>query len=123
MEESKKFKLPQILQDGEGSVKFTDLENFFNVYRDKNDYYHYNLNSTVYLSVPPSRMKSYVCQHDLHWTTISYNLYGTVRLAWVLMKLNNITPDISFNIVPAGSTVKYLDRGDITTIIDQFGKD
>lgn len=121
MEQKKKFKLPQVLHDGDGSVKFTDLENFFNVYQDENAYYHFNLNSTVYLSVPPSRLKSYACQHDLHWPTISYNLYGTVRLAWVLMKINNITPDISFNIVPAGSVVKYLDRSDITTVIDQFG--
>ena len=122
MEQKKKFRLPQVLNDGDGSVKFTDLENFFHVYQDKDAYYHFNLNSTVYLAVPPSRLKSYVCQHDLHWTTISYNIYGTVRLAWVLMKVNGITPDISFNIVPAGSVVKYLDRSDITTVIDQFGR-
>ena len=116
----KAFRLPDIFQDNQGEVKFTDLENFFNVYQDTDAYYRYNINSTVYLDVPASRLKTYVCQHDIHWPTISYNIYGTVRLAWVLMKVNGITPDIAFNIVPAGSEVKYLDRSDITTVIDGF---
>lgn len=116
----KAFRLPDILQDGNGSVKFIDLDNFFHIYQDEDTYYRYNLNSTVYIDVPPSRLKTYVCQHDMHWPIISYNIYGTVRLAWVLMKINNITPDIAFEIVPASSEVKYLDRNDITTVIDGF---
>ena len=106
--------------ENEDLIKFTDLENFFNIYQDKNNYYYFNINSTVYISVPESRLKTYVCQHDIHWSTISYNIYGTVHLAWLLMKLNNITADISFKIVPAGSKVKYLDRSDITTVIEGF---
>lgn len=120
--QQEKFQLQDVFRDGEESVKFTDLENFFNIYQDKNSYYKFNINSTVYIDVPPSRLKTYKCQHDMHWPTISYQIYGTVHLAWVLMKVNNITPDISFEIVPAGSEVKYLDRGDVTTVIDEFGR-
>lgn len=110
-----------ILEDpGQEVLTFVDFENSLNIYQDKDDFYFYNLNSTIYLDVPNEMLKSFVCQHDLHWPTISYHIYGTVRLAWVLMKLNNITPNIAFEIVPAGSVVKYLDRADITTLIDKF---
>lgn len=118
----RKFHLAEILKDDDSSVKFTDLDNFFNIYQNPDAYFQYNINSTVYLDVPPSRLKTYVCQHDMHWPTISFNVYGTVHLAWVLMKVNNITPDIAFEIIPAGSEVKYLDRSDITTVIDGFSK-
>lgn len=118
----RKFHLAEILKDDDSSVKFTDLDNFFNIYQNPDAYFQYNFNSTVYIDVPTSRLKTYVCQHDMHWPTISYNIYGTVRLAWVLMKVNNITPDLAFNIVPASSEVKYLDRSDITTVIDGFSK-
>lgn len=117
------FRLPDILDDGDGSVKFTDFENQFHIYLDENSYYKFNLNSTIYLDVPPSRLKTYICKHDMHWPTISYQIYGTVRLAWILMKINGITPNISFEIVPAGSEVRYLDRSDVTTVINEFGKD
>ena len=114
------FKVSETFNDEESQVKFDDLENFFNVYQDKYNYFYCNLNSTIYVSIPSNRLKTYVCQHDIHWPTISYNLYGTVRLAWLLMKINNITPTISFKIVPAGSEVKYLDRSDLATVIDNL---
>lgn len=116
------FKVDDVFDNDYEEIKFTDFENFFNIYQDKNADYFFNLNSTVYLDIPSSRLKTYVCQHDLHWPVISWNIYGTVRLWWILMKVNNITPDISFNIVPAGSKVKYLDRSDITTVIDKFSE-
>ena len=115
------FKILDAFKDGEAEVKFDDLENFFHIYQDKYDYFYYNLNSTLYLSIPPERLKTYVCQHDIHWPTISYNIYGTVRLAWLLMKVNSIIPSLSFKIVPAGSEVKYLDRSALATVIDSLG--
>lgn len=124
-EDAKQMKWSEIsyeplLETEEPLLTFVDFENFLNVYQDKDDFYFYNLNSTVYLDVPPSRMKKFVCQHDLHWPTISYKIYGTVRLAWLLMKLNYITPKLAFEIVPAGSIVNYLDRGDLTTVLDNY---
>ena len=113
------IQLPDVIED-DSVYKFTDFDNFFHIYQDKDSNFYYNLNSTMYFDVPQERLKTYVCQHDIHWPTISYNLYGTVRLAWVLMKINNITPDLSFEIIPAGSKVKYLDRSDITTVIENF---
>ena len=116
------FKILDKFRDGDAEVKFDDLETTFNIYQDKYNYFYYNLNSTVYISIPSSRLKTYVCQHDVHWPTISYNLYGTVRLAWLLMKINNITPMISFKIIPAGSQIKYLDKSDLATVIDSLGE-
>lgn len=108
------------IEGSDSLLTFVDFENFLNIYQDKDDFYFYNLNSTLYLDVPESRLKKFPCQHDLHWSTISYKIYGTVRLAWLLMKINHITPATAFNIVPAGSIVKYLDRGDLTIVLDEF---
>ena len=115
------FEILDAFKDGEANVKFDDLDTVFNIYQDKYNYFYYNLNSTVYISIPPERLKTFKCQHDMHWPTISYNIYGTVRLAWLLMKVNNISPSISFEIIPAGSTIKYLDRSDLATVIDSLG--
>lgn len=116
----KNLRLPDIIEN-DSAYKFTDFDNFFHIYQDKDSNYFYNLNSTMYFEIPEERLKTHVCQHDEHWPTISYELYGTVRLAWVLMKINNIVPSLSFKIIPAGSRVKYLDRSDITTVIENFG--
>lgn len=106
----------------DAAVKFTDLDNFFNIYQNEDSYYYFNLNSTVYIDVPQERLQTYVCQHDLHWSIISFNIYGTVRLAWLLMKLNGITSDLAFQIIPAGSKVKYLDKSDVATVISRFSE-
>ena len=124
-EDARQIKMSEIdyspfLTDGEPLLTFVDFENSLNVYQDKNDFYFYNLNSTIYLDVPNSRLKKFICQHDLHWPIISYKIYGTVRLAWLLMKINHIMPKLAFEIVPAGSIVSYLDRGDLTTVLDNF---
>ena len=116
----KKYSLTEVLGNESDFVKFTDFENFLNVYKDEQSFFRFNNNSTLHVIVPPTRLKTYVCQHDMHWPTISYNLYTTVRLAWLLMKINNITPALAFEKIPAGSRVKYLDRSDVTTVIDQM---
>ena len=116
----KKYSLTEVLGNETDSVKFTDFENFLNVYKDEQSFFRFNLNSTLYVRVPSSRLKTFKCQHDMHWSTISYNIYTTVRLAWLLMKLNNISPALAFEKVPAGSSVKYLDRSDVTMVIDKI---
>lgn len=114
------MKLPEVLLD-DTVYKFTDFDNFFDIYQDEESNFFYNLNSTMYFDVPDSHLKTYICQHDIHWPTISYNIYGTVRLAWLLMKINEITPDLAFKIIPSGSKVKYLDKSDIATVVSNFG--
>jgi len=100
--------------------KFTDLDNMFNIYKDKRNNFVFNLNSTIYLNVSTDNLKKYTVDHDIHWPLISYKLYKTTRLFWVLMKLNGIDAKNAFDVIPAGTTVYYLDNSYVTRIIDQL---
>lgn len=98
-------------------LKVTDLDNFFNIYRDGRGRYYYNLNSSVYFDIAPSAMKQYICDYDMHWPLISYKLYGTARLAWLLMQVNNVGQKDLFEIKPAGTIVNYIDKTEAQNIV------
>lgn len=88
-------------------LKITDFENFFNIY-NVNGKNQYNLNSTMYLNVSENLLEKYILTHDMHWPLISYKIYGTPRLAWILLKINNIQTSDIFKIRNASETIKYI---------------
>ena len=97
-------------------IKMTDLEHMFNIYEDEHNDYRYNLNTTLY--VDALSHDTYTLNHDLQWPTVSYKLYGTTRLAWLLMKLNDVKAADVFQYVKAGQTIKYLPTNDVQQILD-----
>ena len=97
-------------------VKMTDLEHMFNIYEDQHENYKYNLNITLY--VDALSYDIHVLNHDLQWPTISYQLYGTTRLAWLLMKLNNVDAAHVFDFVKAGDKVKYIPNNYVQQILN-----
>lgn len=102
----------------DNKVKITDFENFFDVFEDQRDSrkpYFFNLNSTVYFDGVPQ--EKYKLAHDMFWTTISYELYKTTRLWWVLMKINNVKCENTFDIVPAATTIRYIDKETLQQIL------
>ena len=104
------------------NVKLADFENFFNVYENQKDLrkqYVYNLNSTIYFDGIPQL--KYKLTHDMFWTTLSYEIYKTTRLWWVLMKLNNVKIEDTFNCVKAGETIKYIDSESVRQILLNIG--
>ena len=106
------------ISDIDDKTQFADLENFFDVYEDKTSYgdpFAYNLNSTVYFEGIPQL--EHKLQHDMFWTTLSYEIYQTTRLWWLLMKVNNVGVDEIFEPVRAGSTVKYIDKDVVRDVI------
>lgn len=96
--------------------KFTDLDNFFSIY-EYNGNYNYNLNSTIYLNINESLLKKYVLTCDMYWPLISYKIYETTRLAWLLMKLNNVEAKDVFKKIKATTTIKYIDTNYVQEII------
>lgn len=98
-------------------LKVSDLENFFNVELDKNHNYVFNLNETLYINADKSSLKQHVCDYDSHWPLLSYTLYGTTRLAWLLMKLNNVDAKHVFDVQPAGTTIYYLEQNQAESIL------
>ena len=49
---------------------------------------------------------------------MSYIIYGTTRLAWLLMKLNKVKAADVFAQLKAGTTVKYLTKDIVQKIIE-----
>lgn len=63
----------------------------FSFFIDEEGRWQFNLNSTFYLiDIPDTVCKWYICPTDMHWPSISYKVYGSTRLVWFLMKLNEV---------------------------------
>lgn len=98
-------------------LKITDFENIFDINIDKKENYCYNLNQTIYFNVSDSSFSEYICTNVMSWPLISYTLYGTTRLAWILMKFNNVNASNVFNRKYPGDIVKYIQLEQLQDII------
>lgn len=94
-----------------------DLDNMFKIHVDKKNNLVFNLNETMYLEIPNTKLKTFVPDHPLHWPTISYKIYGTTRLAWLLMKLNGVKAYNLFEKIPPTMPVYYIEDGDIMSVV------
>lgn len=88
-------------------LRITDFDNFFSIY-DIDGNIQYNLNETLYINVDESILKDFTLTTNMHWPLISYKIYGTTRLAWLLMKLNKVDAINVFKIRDAAETIKYI---------------
>lgn len=94
----------------DGQPDFYDLDKMFSLFIDGEGRWQYNLNSTFYLiDIPDGVCEWYVCPTDMHWPSISYKVYGSTRLAWYLMKMNDVRDQNIFNQIKAGTRIRYLD--------------
>ena len=98
--------------------KTTDLENLFDITEDNKGMYKFNLNENIYFNIPDNALNLYVCQYaEMYWPLISYVIYGTTRLAWLLMKINNVKIEESFLPKHASDTVKYINKDIMAELI------
>ena len=102
------------------NMKYVDLENMFNIFSTKSDDYIYNLNETLYLYVPKNRLKIFRPDHEMPWTLISFKLYESPRLFWLLIRLNNVQLKDVFKLVKPGDPVYYIDKIDVETILESL---
>lgn len=116
------MRIKDIDTDNTLKLKTGDLDNLFSVYRDKLGRYNANLNETLYLDIPKSELDLFIPDYDMHWSLISHKLYGTTRLAWLLIKINKVTPNSIFNKVPAGMPIYCLSTGNVHVILEQFSQ-
>lgn len=109
------------ISDIDDNIKFSDFENFFNIYEDKRDsrkLRFFNLNSSIYLKNLP--LEEYEVDHDTFWNTLSYKIYGTTRLWWLLMKINNVQVEDIFSPVVASSKIKIVSDSVARQIIGEL---
>lgn len=98
-------------------IKITDLENMFKICVDSENNYFFNLNETLYLNIDKSKLNIYTCSYISFWPLISYKLYGTTRLAWLLMKINNVQAKDIFKQIETGQEIYYLSTEQIQTVV------
>lgn len=121
MTHNKISKYKDDIENYQSIVRITDFENFFDVYEDKKrNCYTFNLNATMYFNVKKSAMQYATLQHAAYWPQISYMIYSTPRLAWLLMKLNNVKAANMFDIVPTNSKIYYIPTQTMQSIISQI---
>lgn len=95
----------------------SDLENWFDIYVDRKGNKAYNVNQTVRFDVNPKSMPTYSCEGEAFWPLVSYRIYGTTRLAWMLMKINGVGPDDVFEPVRPGREVMYVPEENVHVVI------
>lgn len=104
-------------EDINSILKITDLENEFDIYQDKRGNLVFDINRTLYINVDKSILLTFLCDCEMHWTLISYRIYGTTRLAWLLWKLNDVGPDTIFNAKNPGDQILYLPKQYVDTLV------
>jgi hypothetical protein len=87
-----------------------NYENLFKVYRDDADSpYYYNILNTIVLpeAIDPAVYYDHTIPGpNISWTNLSYQIYGTIRLWWIICLANNIQDPTSFP--AAGSVLKII---------------
>tara|TARA_R100000951_G_scaffold107239_1_gene102449 strand:- start:449 stop:817 length:369 start_codon:yes stop_codon:yes gene_type:complete len=97
-------------------------ENIFKVNlienKDKNFFFYNTLNKIIFPDdLSGDTYDELTVQVDTPWTTLSFNLYGTINLWWVVYLINK--PKYIF-LAKSGSTVKYITPSSIRSILNSM---
>ena len=86
---------------------------------DNNDLYFYNiLNKVIFPDdISDEIVDTITLQNDIPWTTLSYQLYGTINLWWTVYLLNK--PDYIFK-AQAATEYKYIKPGALGAVLQQI---
>lgn len=96
-------------------------ENLFNIYQNDEDQYFYNILAKV--NFPENLDESYydtytIPNSDMPFTLISYKLYGTILLWWLICSVNKIQNPTYF--LKAGTQIKVLKPALVSAVIQQI---
>ena len=99
-------------------------ESIFNVHQtgdNKDEYYYYNILSKISIDttgIDPLVFDYYTIQKRLPWTSISYNLYNTQHLWWLILAVNKIVSPI---VQPApGTVIKVIKAEYIDNVLSEI---
>lgn len=69
-----------------------NLENIFNVYRQQNGMYFYNLLQSIHFpqNLPSTLFTAYTIKYGDTWPYISYKSFKTPNLWWIILLANGI---------------------------------
>ncbi len=98
-------------------LEMQDLENMLTVNVDKRGNYVFNLNEGIYVSISRDNLSYFTLTHPMHWPVISYVIYDTTRLAWLLMLVNNVKLDDAFDAIQPGESILYPTSNAVSKIV------
>jgi hypothetical protein len=101
-------------------LNIDNLENIFQVYTDNNNRYYYNLLQTVNIpqNLPPGYFDIYIVKYNDTWPLVSYNVYETPNLWWIIVSVNNISNP---TIQPIqGTTLKVLKPSLVRNVLTEI---
>lgn len=99
-------------------------ENIFNMYKDTNEngdmYYFYNIGKKVTLpeNIDDSVFDYFSVPDTLPLTTISYQVYGSIHLWWLLLLCNNIQN--SLKLITPGSVIKIIKKEYLASVLNSL---
>lgn len=98
-----------------------NFENIFNVYQNEDGVYYYNLLNNIVFpqNLPDSFFTLYSIQPGDTWPYISYKVYDTPNLWWVILLANNIDNPTTPLIM--GQTIKIPITDVVREILAQTG--
>lgn len=98
----------------------TRYENIFKIYYDEDGYPFYNLNKSIVFpqNLDPSLYNLAVYDAPLHWPILSYKLYQTIYLWWMITEVNNIRNP--FILPEIGTTLRYIKPEYVQFVLGQI---
>ena len=103
------------------SLESFRYENIFNIYQNDNSNYFYNILAKT--NFPTDIEQAYydtfvVTNENMPYTLISYKIYGTILLWWLVCSVNNIQNPVFCP--PAGTRLKYLTPAYVRSVVSQL---
>jgi hypothetical protein len=100
-----------------GKLPKTRYENIFNM-GTNNNYYFYNIIKTVKFpeNLNPNLCYDKIVNKRLPYTALSYEVYGTQDLWWLILLSNNITNPVS--VIKPGTKLKIIKQKHVKDIIN-----
>lgn len=95
-------------------------ENIFKVSSTTDGYYFYNLikKITIPEDIDPQYYFTYSIQSNTPMTTLSYQVYGTIYLWWLICATNKLTDPMGSDL--KGKTIKIIKREYVKQIVDSI---
>jgi hypothetical protein len=104
-------------------IETISYENFFKIHIYNDEFTFFNILKKINIltnsdDIDPTFFKSYNVDVDIPWVVMSYKIYGTVNLWWLLCLINGVQ-DATKN-PELGTTIRALKTQYINTIVNQI---
>jgi hypothetical protein len=95
-------------------------ENIFKMYKDDQNKFFYNITKKITLptNLDPSQFFYFTINKQMPWTMVSFNLYQTIELWWLICIVNNIRNPVEQP--KAGTVIKALKPDLVVSLIEDI---